>query len=325
MPWYRPARAFVLAAAWAAASPGVAEAAGGSDTDAARERFKQGAQAYTEGRYKDAIDLFFDADRLAPNPAFAYNIGLAYEELGDAANALRWYRSYLRDLPGAPDQAEIEPRIVAAEKHLRDRGVQQVTVVSSPQAATVSIDGRRVGVAPFTTELAPGSHQMALELRGFQDAAASFELPADHAIDVALVLHRVRDPESVSVTAPARASDQAGSGPSWSARIHPVTWATVGVGLAGLGAALGLELARASAVDQARHAPTNLVGKDDYDRARSLETAGKVAAGIGGAVTVLGGVLLYFDLSAPSSRSAKVGAGLGCSGALCGARLDGRF
>src|SRR6185295_19141018 len=101
---------------------------GADDKDAARDRFRQGAQAYSEGRFKDAIDLFFDADRLAPNPAFAYNIGLAYEELGDAANALRWYRSYLRDLPGAPDQAEVEPRIAAAEKHLRDRGVQQVTV-----------------------------------------------------------------------------------------------------------------------------------------------------------------------------------------------------
>jgi tetratricopeptide (TPR) repeat protein len=326
MPWCCPARALVLAAVWAAACPEVAKAAGGADTEAARERFKQGAQAYSDGRYKDAIDLFFEADRLAPNPAFAYNIGLAYEELGDAANALRWYRSYLRDLPGAPDQAEIEPRIVAAEKHLRDRGVQQVTVVSSPQSATVSLDGRRVGVAPFTTELAPGTHQMALELRGFQDAAASFELPADHAIDVALVLHRLPDPASVSrlpVSVPG--SDRAGPAPPWPARIHPVTWATVAVGVAGLGAALGFEFARASAVDQARHAPTNLVGKDDYDRARSLETVAKVAAGIGGAVTLLGGVLVYFDLSAPSSSSPKVGAGLGCSGALCGARLDGRF
>src|SRR4051812_2701284 len=108
MPPRYPARALAITIACSIVLPGTlarAEAPAGAEHAAARERFKQGAQAYSEGRYKDAIDLFLDADRLAPNPAFAYNIGLAYEELGDATNALRWYRSYLRDLPGAPDQA----------------------------------------------------------------------------------------------------------------------------------------------------------------------------------------------------------------------------
>lgn len=303
-----------------------AEAEGGPDSAGARDRFRQGAQAYSEGRYKDAIDLFFDADRLAPNPAFAYNIGLAYEELGDAANALRWYRSYLRDLPGAPDTAEIEPRIVAAQRHLRDRGVQQVTVVSSPGGATVSMDGRRVGVAPFTQELAPGRHQLGLELRGFADASASFELPADHAIDVAVVLHRARDTTTVSLaTSPPSDSGHEEASVPWPARVHPVTWAILGVGFAGLGAALGLELARADAVDDARHAPTNLVGKDEYDSAKSFETGAKIAVGVGGAVTALAGVLIYLDWSSSSSRGPRLGAALGCRGAGCAARLDGEF
>lgn len=324
MPLRGVAAALALVAVLAVARPALA--GGASDKDAARDRFRQGAQAYSEGRYKDAIDLFFDADRLAPNPAFAYNIGLAYEELGDAANALRWYRSYLRDLPGAPDKGEIEPRILAAEQHLRDRGVQQVTVVSSPAGATVSLDGRRVGVAPFTQELAPGRHQLGLELRGFREASASFELRADHAIDVAVVLRRTEDTTTVSV-AGSRVPD---SGPAevsapWPTRIHPVTWATLGVGFAGLGAALGLEFARESEVDDARHSTTNLAGKDEYDRAKSLETAAKVMAGVGGAVTALAGVLTYLDLTSPSSRAPRTGVAFGCSGVMCGARFDGAF
>jgi tetratricopeptide (TPR) repeat protein len=320
MPSRGVAAAHALVVLFAVVRPAWAEDA--RDNSAARDRFRQGARAYSEGRYKDAIDLFFDADRLAPNPAFAYNIGLAYEELGDAANALRWYRSYLRDLPGAPDKAEIEPRIVAAERHLLDRGVQQVTVVSSPGSATVSVDGRRVGVAPFTQELSPGRHQLGLELRGFADASSSFELPADHAIDVVVVLHRARDTTTVSVLTDSR---QPEASVPWPSRVHPVTWAILGVGFAGLGAALGLELARADAVDDARHAPTNLAGKDEYDRAKSFETAAKVAVGAGSALTALAGVLFYLDLSAPSSRAPHVGAALGCPGAVCGARLDGEF
>jgi tetratricopeptide (TPR) repeat protein len=94
--------------------------------ESSRKTYQAGAQAYAEGRFKDAIDLFLEAAQISPNPAFSYNIGLAYEQLGDPDNALRWYRDYLRELPNAPDRAEIEPRILDAERRLRERGVQQV-------------------------------------------------------------------------------------------------------------------------------------------------------------------------------------------------------
>ena len=38
--------------------------------------YKQGAAAFSEARYKDAIDLFLRANRVAPVPAFSFNIGL---------------------------------------------------------------------------------------------------------------------------------------------------------------------------------------------------------------------------------------------------------
>ena len=41
------------------------------------------AQAYREARYKDAIDLFLQANRLDPHPELIYNVGQAYEKLGD--------------------------------------------------------------------------------------------------------------------------------------------------------------------------------------------------------------------------------------------------
>src|ERR1043165_1364229 len=75
--------------------------------ESARKTYQAGAQAYAAGRFKDAIDLFLEAARIAPNPAFSYNVGLAYEQLGDADNALRWYRDYLRELPDAQEKAHV--------------------------------------------------------------------------------------------------------------------------------------------------------------------------------------------------------------------------
>jgi len=292
----------------ALAAPSTAEA-----QESARKSYQAGAQAYAEGRFKDAIDLFLEAARIAPNPAFAYNIGLAYEQLGDPDNALRWYRDYLRALPKAPDRAEIEPRILDAERRLRERGVQQVTILSKPEGATVEIDGKPVGVTPWTGELVPGRHKLTLMLRSYADAEQTFELPSDHAVDVSMSLSEVKQtaPPAKVVAADAGAAPEVDS-----PGVRPLTWIALGVGAAGLGAALGFELARTGAVESARQAPTNIEGKDEYDRAKSLETPARIAAGIGAAFAVAGGVLLYLDLTSGDAKGPT--ARIGCSPMSCG-------
>src|SRR5690606_22004450 len=86
-----------------AAETGNGDAVSTSGTPGATERarlvYERAAQAYAEKRYRDAIDLFQQADALRPNPAFSFNVGIAYEDMGDSAMALRHYRAYLRKLP----------------------------------------------------------------------------------------------------------------------------------------------------------------------------------------------------------------------------------
>jgi tetratricopeptide (TPR) repeat protein len=318
-------------------APEALAADSGGANPAARQRYQRAAQAYSDGRFKDAIDLFLDAARLSPNPAFAYNIGLAYEQLGDAPNALRWFREYLRALPDAPDRAEIEPRIVAAEKHLRELGVQQVTVISSPEGATLTLDGRRVGVTPWTGEVSPGRHRASIELRGYADTETGFELPSDHAVDVSLVM--LEDNGARTAAHRPTAAPPAGTArppqeeQPWFERVKPLTWATLGVGTAGLAIAAGFEIARSSAEEDAKTGSTNLAGHDAYETAKSRETAARIAVGVGGSLLAVGGVLLYFDLSHSSKESKKAeresprlrALGLGCGGGLCGANFRGAF
>ena len=57
--------------------------ADGDASAQAKQRFTMGAQAYREARYKDAIQLFLEANRLDPHADLVFNVGQAYEKIGD--------------------------------------------------------------------------------------------------------------------------------------------------------------------------------------------------------------------------------------------------
>src|SRR3954465_4383762 len=126
----------------------------------AKSRYEEGVEAYKKNRFKDAIDLFLEADHLAPSAPLSFNIARSYEKIGDDAGALRWYRDYLRRDPNAKNGAYVRTLAKALQMSLAKKGVQQVTVLSGPAGATVSIDGRPLGVTPFTGEFAPGQHRI---------------------------------------------------------------------------------------------------------------------------------------------------------------------
>src|SRR5690606_25417412 len=116
----------------------------------ALEKYEQGSAAFQRRRYKDAVDLFLEADAIAQSPAFAYNIGLAYREMGDDANALRWLREYMRRAPRDDDRRFVASYVNKLERRLMAKGVQQLTVMSEPAGATLVIDGEPKGVTPWT-------------------------------------------------------------------------------------------------------------------------------------------------------------------------------
>jgi tetratricopeptide (TPR) repeat protein len=72
-----------------------------------------GQEAYTQGRYKEAAQLFIDAFAASPFAAFLYNTAMAYEKAKDNDNAVLFYRRYLSAEPKAPDYAKIDVKIRA--------------------------------------------------------------------------------------------------------------------------------------------------------------------------------------------------------------------
>lgn len=298
-----------------------------SDAEArAKKKFEEGVQAFEEGRFSDAVDLLEEADRAMPNPAFAYNIALAYDAMGDAAAALAAYRQYMREARGAEDSVEVLERISALEYELQAKGIQQVTVQSTPDHATVELDGRPVGVTPWTGEIAPGRHELTLTKRGYEEASRTFELPRDRAVDVVLALRKrppgrlemSAPPRGAALASPARAagetSPEAASGgampdrdrgPAVTAprRVHAWTWATLGAGGASFAGAFAVEMLRRGSEDDAR-AASQRDYRDELDRMRSQQRIARILAGVGGVLTATGVGLLVFDLTrAPPSRN----------------------
>lgn len=285
----------------------------------ASARYQEGRSAYASGRYKDAIDCFREADSLAPSPALSFNTALAYDKLLDPAGALAHYREYLRREPMAPRADAVQARIGELESVLAGRGIQQLTVHSTPAGATVVIDDKPLGVTPWTSVLIPGDHSLQLRLPGYSDLTQRFTLPREKAMDLDFSLNRRTDPAGPAESRPALPQ---GAHVAQRRAASPIPWLVLGAGAASFLTAGAFELMRQSAESRAKEQTTQL----GYDRAfRDAEghlTKARVFAGVGGGLTVAGSVLLFALRPHAGERPS---AALACDGGGCFSSYGGAF
>ncbi len=293
----------------------------------ARARFQAGVTAYQARRFREAADLFRQADDLQPSARLSYNIAKAYEQMGDDPMALSYYREYLRRLPDADNRLETSRAIARLELALQERGLQQLTVLSTPPGATLLIDGEPRGVTPWTGELAPGVHHVQMQLRGFLDEERDIELPARHALDVRGQLQKPEasapEPEAAEPPAtdpPQRPDLSAGLSPPPAVevdRARPRWWTwTLAGGTAALAAGAAVaEITRRSAEEAAQSAEGQIEHKDHFDTMESRQTVARVLGGAAAVAGIASGISLYFDLSSAPDSSFHAGLGWGEEGA----------
>jgi hypothetical protein len=293
----------------------------------AKARYERGVEAYSAGRFKDAVDHFLAADQLSPSAPLSFNIARAYEKLGDDSGALRWYRDYVRRAPNAPNAADVGALVNRYEERLAAKGVQQLTVLSTPSGATVTIDAAPVGVTPWTGDIPPGRHKVELTLRGYGDSTTELDLGADHAQDLNVRLTEAPlHAESGPAESPAPVTIIQ-TGPSSAARdekggfgILPIV--VMGAGGAVLGGALTFEILRQGSERQAERESTQVGYKTKLDEMTSRRTTARVLLGIGGGLVVAGGALLVVDiLGSKPKKTAALRAGIGPAGTT----LEGSF
>lgn len=265
------------------------------DLAQARQVYEQGVEAYERHRYDEAIEHFKRANRLAPNPAYSFNIGIAYQDAGDVPMALSYYRDYLRQSPAAKDRNAVLARIKGLEAKLVAMGLQQVTILTRPENAAITIDGKRVGLSPWTGELQPGSHEVKVELGGFVSATRSFDLPPAHAIDVSVMLEE-QPSEAPLTRAVVTAPIPAGPEPSWYDDVRPVTWAVLGVGVISLGVAAYADVTRGSAQDDLASANSPSEQRTLADTVASRRSWAESFVLLGLGMVASGGALVYSDV-----------------------------
>jgi len=277
----------------------------------AAAQYEDGVAAYKAGRFEEAVSLFLAADRLAPSAVLSFNVARGYEKLGSSARALAYYRDYLRRDPAAANRAAVQQRIAELEALLKARGEQQLTVLSVPEAASLTIDDRALGPTPWTGELSPGAHRLVLSRPGYRDEMREFELNPDSALEIAIALQ----PESTPKEAAPRAAspEPAPPPPSPSNASFPEDaepapsvvkekdqfgiwpWIALGTGGATLLASGAFELSRASAEKEARAATTQIEYADRLDTMESRQSTARILGVAGGALVATGGVLLVLE------------------------------
>jgi hypothetical protein len=153
------APATALAQTRAPSSPAQSRAA--EDLARARVLDQQGAKAYADGRYNDAIRYFEESHRLGGPPFELWNIAKCHVRLDQPEQAAEMLERYLATptLP-AEDREEATQQLEALR-----RRPSTVTIASVPTGAAVTLDGRppaEGGKTPTTFTVQPGPHTITL-------------------------------------------------------------------------------------------------------------------------------------------------------------------
>lgn len=273
------------------AGPVVDHTVGHQDADTAaraRDEFMAGIAHFQAERYSDAIHAFQVAASLVPSADIWYNIARSYEELArsrgeatDYEQAIEHYRRYLTARVDPPDRATVEQQIANLEERLESVRVSSQVVPttgtlrlrSEHDGALVIIDDHDIGRTPIENDvpLDPGSHRVRVELDGYVPFVADVTITAGTTTSSRIELvpsHRYRSTHGERI----------------------FTWVAWGLGIAALGASVGIGI---YAADQQSHALNPTYDAAALENARGI--SGWSDAALGGAIGfgVLG-VILYF-------------------------------
>jgi hypothetical protein len=118
---------------------GVASPAWAIDENAARQHFEQATDAFSKGRYDDAVREYLLAYRASNDSSLLFNVAQSHRLAGHYSAALQYYRMYLQNQPDASDRKEVEKQIKEMEKRLeKEASHTPAPRPSTPGPSTVS-------------------------------------------------------------------------------------------------------------------------------------------------------------------------------------------
>lgn len=235
----------------------------------ARELFSRGQAAYERGDYEDSVEAWEAGYELDPQPLLQYNLGQAYERLGELPKAVGAFETYLENAdPSDPNQQRARSQLAAIRERL---GRTSVVISGGPDGAAILIDGEDRGRTPRPDPIAvePGSHQVEVVLEGYRPFEAMVSVAAGRSVEVEAVLEEDTGAEEGPPLVPI------------------ILWAGGGAALIAGAILGGVALGKANGADTS--------DGPDADSARGLALGADIAIGVG--VLAAGAGLLVYLLS----------------------------
>lgn len=203
--------ALVLALALGVGS-GTAAAQTEEERAGARAAAMEGAKAYEEERWQDAVDLFERAQSLVQAPTHLLYLARANEKLGRLVKARELYNRIVRDPlpPNAPEAFRRAQAEAEREKRAIDPRLARLTVnVEAPAEVSYRVVMDGVAVPPALIGIArpvdPGRREVTVTATGYRADPVAVELPEGGVDSVTVRL--IADPAAAGTTAPPAASE----------------------------------------------------------------------------------------------------------------------
>ena len=302
-----------------------------------RERFRRGMDRYKVGAVADAVAYWEPIYReLGEQKGYrlAYNLGVAYEELGEATHAAERLQSFLDEVDVLRARGEglpslVEKELVDARARITDliaiKGRIHVEASRAPRSAR--IDAGEPRLAGFIAWVTPGDHTVTFAQGTPDEEATRMHVRAGEIIDVA--------PKATLPPTPAPAEPVIVGGapptppptPTHRELVHPFPWPLIavsgGVAVAAGIAALPLYIYEGDLYSRyAGEAPRPAAHSNTYNTVRTLAYM-DVGGAIGFAVVTAGLATWYF--LGTSERAVLVTPSMGPESGGASLRLSGRF
>lgn len=159
----------LIALACATAPLGASVAYADGNADEADLHFETGAEAYSKGDFRTALEHFLASNRLVTNRNVIFNIARTYEQLKRFADAHRYYVDALQGETNAQTIATIQEAIKRIAPN-----VAVLRIESDPPGATIYIDRKDLGSrgrAPRPLAIPEGKYKVIVELEGYEPAS----------------------------------------------------------------------------------------------------------------------------------------------------------
>lgn len=187
-----------------------------ADEEEAKIHFDKAQMAYKLGKYAEAIREYEAAYRAMPDPAFLFNIAQSHRQqyrldrrAKHLQRALTLYKSYLREMPQAPNKQtvqkiieELKSLLTAVEDQTQDEKKKARLMLRGDQAqgAQVTLDDKAAGTIPLSVEVEPGVHLVKVTKEGYEPWSTSVNVEPGGKLDLPVMLQRTTPTEGTRPT-----------------------------------------------------------------------------------------------------------------------------